>query len=73
MKFNYDDMFKDILKPLSLKPTYCFDLLRLATKSWKERGAAVVDAHYISDGLYTKIKDTDGQEYEITIKPTKVK
>ena len=72
MKFNYDEVLA-AFKPLNLKPTHCFDLLRVANKAWKERGTTLVEANYINDGLFSKIKDTDGQEYEITIKPVKVK
>lgn len=70
MKFNYDEIL-GAFKPLDLKPTYCFDLLGLAAKAWKDRGAKTVEAHYTVDGLFTKIKDVDGQEYEVTIKPAK--
>jgi hypothetical protein len=67
MKYNYEDL----LKPFNLKPTYCFDLLRVANKAWKENGITTLDAHYLNEGLFTKIKDIDGQEYEVTIKPAK--
>ena len=69
MKYNYDDLLNSF-KPL--KPTHCFDLLGLATKAWKARGSKTLEAHYLVDGLFCKIKDIDGQEYEVTIKPAKV-
>jgi len=72
MKFNYDEIL-GAFKPLNLRPTYCFDLLREANKAWKERGATLIDAHYTNDGLVSKIKDADGQEYNVVITPVKTK
>jgi hypothetical protein len=73
MKYNYDDLLGSYKMVGQVKPTHCFDLLGLAAKAWKERGAKTLEAHYLVDGLLSRIKDIDGQEYEITIKPTKVK
>lgn len=73
MKFNYDEVLGAFAPLKGLKPTYCFDLLGLATKAWKQRGSTTLEVNYLPDGLFCKIKDTDGQEYEITIKPAKVK
>ena len=72
MKLNYDEIL-GLCKPLQdLKPTHCFDLLGVANKAWKQRGTKTVNAHYLADGLFCKIKDVDGQEYDVTIKPAKV-
>lgn len=68
MKYDFNKILESF-KPLNLKATHCMDLLLIIRQGLSKRGVELIKTNYNISGLQTIIKDIDGTDYEITIKP----
>lgn len=65
VKYSMDVMVQ-MGKVQNMKQTHCAELMKL----FMNNADVICDTcHYTADGLYAVIKDFDGQEYEVEIKP----